>query len=132
MPYRRPAARAAAIVSTLLLATCRRGPSGPSDGNNPPPTSSVINAAGDIGECGFGALQTGVILDGLTGTVLALGDLAYMDGSAANFTQCYEPAWGRHKSRTRPVPGNHEYDTDRTAKAYYDYFRAIARDRAFS
>jgi alkaline phosphatase len=124
MPTRRLAALAAAISSTVLLVMCGgTSPSGPTDGGNPPPaTSSVINAAGDIGECGFGALQTGQILDGLSGTILALGDLAYMEGSAANFTQCYEPAWGRHKGRTRPVPGNHEYDTDRTAKAYYDYF----------
>jgi Calcineurin-like phosphoesterase len=122
----------AAVASTLLLAKCSgTAPSGPSDGgNNPPPvSSSVVNAAGDIGECGFGALQTGTILDSLTGSILALGDLAYMEGSAANFAQCYDPAWGRHKGRTHPVPGNHEYETDRTAKAYYDYFGASAGPR---
>jgi hypothetical protein len=115
----------------VLLLTCGgRIRSSPWDGgSNPPPASSVINAAGDIGECGFGALQTGIILDGLPGTVLALGDLAYMEGSAANFSQCYDPAWGRHKGRTHPVPGNHEYETDRTAKAYYDYFGPSAGDR---
>jgi alkaline phosphatase len=128
MPYPRCAALAVAVASTLLLAQCGANPSGPSDGGGGGggggggPTSSVVNAAGDIGECGYGALETGKILDGLSGTILALGDLAYMEGSAANFTQCYEPAWGRHKSRTHPVPGNHEYETDRTAKAYYDYF----------
>ena len=133
MPFRRCAALVAAVASALLLVKCSgTTPSGPSGGggNNPPPaTSSVVNAAGDIGECGFGALQTGQILDGLSGTILALGDLAYMEGSAANFSQCYDPAWGRHKGRTRPVPGNHEYETDRTAKAYYDYFGPAAGDR---
>jgi alkaline phosphatase len=123
----------AAVAYTLLLAKCSgTTPSGPSGGgNNPPPApSSVVNAAGDIGECGFGALQTGTILDSLTtGSILALGDLAYMDGSAANFSQCYDPAWGRHKGRTHPVPGNHEYETDRTAKAYYDYFGPSAGPR---
>jgi len=130
MPYPRCAALAAAVVSTLLLVKCSgTTPSGPSGGgNNPPPaTASVINAAGDIGECGFGALQTGTILDNLSGTILALGDLAYMQGSSADFAKCYDPAWGRHKGRTKPVPGNHEYETDRTAKAYYDYFGQLAR-----
>jgi hypothetical protein len=128
MPYPRCAALAVAVASTLLLAKCgASSPSGPSDrnGGGDGPTSSVVNAAGDIGECGFGALQTGQILDGLSGTILALGDLAYMEGSAADFSKCYDPAWGRHKSRTRPVPGNHEYETDRTAKAYYDYFASV-------
>src|SRR5262249_22475835 len=131
MAYRRSAALAAAVASILLLATCSgSSPSGPSGPGGPPPaTSSVINAAGDIGECGFGALDTGKILDGLSGTILALGDLAYMDGTAANFAQCYDPAWGRHKARTRPVPGNHEYATDRTARAYFDYFGDLAGER---
>ena len=30
-------------------------------------------------------------------------------------------SWGRHKARTRPAPGNHDYLTA-NAKAYYDYF----------
>jgi 3',5'-cyclic AMP phosphodiesterase CpdA len=130
MPYRRCTVLAVAVVSTVLLAKCSgSSPSGPSGGGGGGPTSSVVNAAGDIGECGFGALETGKILDGLSGTILALGDLAYMEGSAADFTRCYDPAWGRHKGRTRPVPGNHEYETDRTAKAYYDYFGLAAGDR---
>jgi len=124
MPVRRfAAALVAAVALTLLLAKCAApSATGPSTPNPLPPTASVVNAAGDIGECGFGALQTGTLLDGLSGTILALGDLAYMNGSAANFAQCYDPAWGRHKARTRPVPGNHEYETDRTAKAYFEYF----------
>jgi len=131
MLSRRRAALVAAVASTALLAKCSgTSPSGPSGGGPPPPPpSSVINAAGDIGECGFGALQTGTILDGLSGTILALGDLAYMEGSAADFAKCYDPAWGRHKGRTRPVPGNHEYATDRTARAYFDYFGESAGQR---
>ena len=52
----------------------------------------VVLAAGDIGECGFGAQETGEILDRLPGTLLALGDLAYMHGNVANFRDCYDPA----------------------------------------
>jgi hypothetical protein len=135
MPKRRLAAVAAAVGSSLLLAYCGGStPSGPSptpSGGPPPPpvsTSATILAAGDIGECGFGAMQTGDLLDRMTGTLLALGDLAYMHGTTANFRDCYHPAWGRHLERTRPVPGNHEYLTAGAA-GYYDYFGGLAGQR---
>jgi hypothetical protein len=59
-------------------------------------------------------------LDRLAGTVITLGDNAYFSGTAEEYARCYEPTWGRHKSRTRPVPGNHEYMSG--AGAYFDYF----------
>jgi hypothetical protein len=91
----------------------------------------TIYAAGDIGECGFGALETGKVLDRLPGGfILALGDLAYMNGTTANFRDCYDPAWGRHMDRTRPVPGNHEYENARRdALDYFDYFGDLAGPR---
>lgn len=64
------------------------------------------------------------MLDKNPGTVLPLGDLAYPDGSEANF-KCYDRTWGRYKSRTRPAPGNHEYHTAGAA-AYFKYFGASA------
>jgi hypothetical protein len=42
-------------------------------------------------------------------------------GGAQDFEQCYEPTWGQFKERTRPIPGNHEYETE-GASAYFDYF----------
>ncbi|HVI70844.1 MAG TPA: hypothetical protein VM656_05075, partial [Pyrinomonadaceae bacterium] len=36
-------------------------------------------------------------------------------------SECYEPSWGQFKERTRPAPGNHEYETE-GASAYFDYF----------
>ncbi|MEJ2204146.1 MAG: metallophosphoesterase, partial [Gemmatimonadota bacterium] len=50
---------------------------------------------------------------------------AYSDGTAANFSECYDPSWGRHKARTRPSPGNHDYHTP-DAAGYFDYFGALA------
>jgi acid phosphatase type 7 len=102
------------------------GPADPGRGGSQAPATVV--AAGDIGECGFGAAETGEILDRLGGTLLALGDLAYMHGNAANFRDCYEPTWGRHLGRTRPVPGNHEYESA-GATPYYDYFGVAAGTR---
>lgn len=104
------------------------GGGGPAGGTTSLVQPAVVVAAGDIGECGFGALETGKLLDRLAGTVLALGDLAYSDGSLANFQECYEPAWGRHLDRTRPVPGNHEYRTSGAA-GYFDYFGERAGPR---
>ncbi|HEU4890883.1 MAG TPA: metallophosphoesterase [Vicinamibacterales bacterium] len=126
-----PAPAVAALMGAMLIAGCGSGapPGGPSPLPSPPPvTTAILIAAGDIGECGFGALDTGRLIDTLPGTLLALGDLAYMHGSSANFRDCYDPAWGRHRDRTRPVPGNHEYETPGAA-AYFDYFGTLAGDR---
>src|SRR5262249_51646854 len=84
----------------------------------------TIVAAGDIVDCPnvAGSEATARLLDSIPGTVLAIGDLAYPDGSDDNFL-CYEKTWGRHKARTRPAPGNHEYHTPGAA-GYLKYFGA--------
>jgi hypothetical protein len=84
--------------------------------------------AGDIGYCGSPAAEaTARLLDRISGTVFTTGDNAYMSGSSEEYRQCYDPSWGRHRSRTRPVPGNHEYVTG--ADAYFDYFGSSAGPR---
>jgi hypothetical protein len=92
-----------------------------------PPESEpvVFVGAGDIANCqlagGTGAVATGRLLDRIPGTVFTVGDHAYPSGTAEEFRDCYEPGWGRHKMRTRPAPGNHDYLTA-GGKAYFDYF----------
>lgn len=119
-----------------LLAGCgdgSKGPTAPTSPTTPPtptppvaPLTAVLVGAGDNALCGGdGARQTAAILDGIDGTVIAVGDLAYMEGTAEQFLKCYEPTWGRHKNRTRPIPGNHEYMTA-GASAYYAYFGDLA------
>jgi len=87
----------------------------------------ILVGAGDIApDCTAGASianaeATATLLDALPGTVFTLGDNAYQDGTAAQFANCYGPTWGRHKARTRPVTGNHDYHTA-NASAYFDYF----------
>jgi hypothetical protein len=61
--------------------------------------------------------------------VFTSGDNAYVNGSAAEYTSCFEPSWGQFKARTRPVPGNHEYLTPGAA-GYFGYFGAAAGDPA--
>jgi hypothetical protein len=86
----------------------------------------VFVGAGDIADCGSsGDEATAVLLDGIAGTVFTTGDNVYNDGSATQFAECYEPTWGRHKARTRPSPGNHDYRTS-GASGYYVYFGANA------
>jgi acid phosphatase type 7 len=50
--------------------------------------------------------------------VLPLGDLQYDAASAANLAAVYDPTWGRVKSITRPVMGNHEGE----GVSYFNYF----------
>ena len=87
----------------------------------------TILAAGDIAYCDrTGDEATAALLDANPdATVLALGDLAYPDGTAQQFADCYGPSWGRHKARTRPVPGNHEYHQTGAAP-YFAFFGAAA------
>ncbi len=96
----------------------------------PPSGDPVILAAGDIASCSSaGDTATADLLDGLAGTVITLGDNVYNDGTQAEFEDCYDPAWGRHKPRTKPAPGNHDYHTA-GASGYYGYFGAAAGDPA--
>ncbi len=87
----------------------------------PPGASVVLVGAGDIANCGSGAEQTARLLDNIPGTVFTAGDNAYPDGAGARFARCYDPTWGRHKARTRPSPGNHDYGTGGAA-GYFKYF----------
>lgn len=59
--------------------------------------------------------------------VLPLGDLQYEVGSADAFQKSYDRSWGQLKAITRPVVGNHEYETP-GATAYFRYFGAAAGD----
>ncbi len=92
----------------------------------PAPGGEVFVGSGDIADCGSsGDEATAALLDAIPGTVFTTGDNAYNNGSAADFANCYEPSWGRHKTRTRPSPGNHDYRTSGAA-GYFAYFGANA------
>ncbi len=89
-------------------------------------SSAVVVGAGDIASCtSTGDEATARLLGNIAGTVLALGDNAYMEGSAAQYNNCYDPTWGRFKARTKPAVGNHEYRTP-GASGYFNYFGAAA------
>jgi hypothetical protein len=52
--------------------------------------------------------------------VLPLGDLQYESASGSEFS-VYDSTWGKYKSKTYPVVGNHEYLTSGAA-GYYTYW----------
>src|SRR5271165_7655871 len=70
--------------------------------SRPADSSAVLIGAGDIADCSdlSGAEATAKLLEQNSGTVMAVGDLAYPDGNKENFA-CYDKTWGRVKSRTR-------------------------------
>jgi len=89
-------------------------------------TAYLVLTAGDVAQCDSpGDEQTAALMDTLAGTVFALGDLVYPNGTAGDFQRCYEPTWGRFRDRIRAAPGNHEYRSA-GARPYYDYFGAAA------
>ncbi|MDQ3871404.1 MAG: PKD domain-containing protein [Chloroflexota bacterium] len=92
------------------------------------PLDPLLVGAGDIADCSSaGDEATAALLDGIPGTVFTAGDNAYDSGTTTEFAKCYDPSWGRHKARTRPAPGNHDYYTS-GARGYFDYFGAAAGD----
>ena len=97
----------------------------------PPAGSQIMLGAGDISDCNNNNDEaTAKVLDANpAGLVFLLGDNAYENGSASDYSNCYNPTWGRHKSRTKPSPGNHEYNTP-GASGYFGYFGTAAGDPA--
>lgn len=82
----------------------------------------VFVGAGDMADCSSPHDEdTAKLLDGIAGTVYVLGDNVYPSGSLDDYNNCYDPTWGRHKARTYPSVGNHDYDTA-GAVGYYTYF----------
>jgi len=101
----------------------------PAHAQTEPPADPTVIAAGDISMCQTdGDEETAKLIDSMPGTVFPLGDLAYQDGSKADFDNCYAPTWGRFKDRSRPVLGNHEYK-QKGAVPYFDYWGEAAGDR---
>src|SRR6266576_3753022 len=100
------------VIASLLLTMCRsdQGPSAPTEVGTGPRASFQFNAstvslvgAGNIARCDrTNDEATANLLDGISGTVFTLGDNAYPNGSAANFT-CDKASRGRHKARTYPA-----------------------------
>jgi hypothetical protein len=113
----------------------------PSPSPSPTPTGSTVVAVGGDVACG----TTEANYNGGAGTdtachmkqtsdlvvamapqrVFALGDLQYNSGALSDFNVSYNNSWGRFKTSTNPVVGNHEYGTS-NAGGYFTYFGSAA------
>jgi hypothetical protein len=89
----------------------------------------TVAAAGDIAKAnspGTAQRQTASLITDVIrpARVLMLGDAQYERGEYSQFLKSYDPTWGRFRSTTVPVPGNHEYDTP-SAAGYFQYFASV-------
>jgi acid phosphatase type 7 len=129
-----------ASVTLAVLASCTTAMLMAAQGVAQTQTVTLVGA-GDIAECSQdnNAQATAALLANIPGTVLALGDNAYPDGTPRQYANCYDNYrlsdgsiydatrtfwWGQYKDRTMPVLGNHEYHASKMAQPYFDYFSA--------
>jgi calcineurin-like phosphoesterase family protein/fibronectin type III domain protein/S-layer family protein len=107
------------------------------------PTSSNFNSGnGSSGLCRQQYTSDLLVNTGLA-AVLPLGDVQYYCGSYQAFLQSYDLSWGRVRSISHPVIGNHEYITsadpngpssgcdvtNESAAGYFNYFGAAAGNK---
>jgi hypothetical protein len=97
--------------------------------------AAVLVGVGDIAGCDNGGDdKTATLVDSIlkadsvakvTDAVFTLGDNAYQEGTASQFTNCFGATWGSPKwgilKKLHPTPGNHDYLTT-DAKPYFAYF----------
>jgi hypothetical protein len=94
----------------------------------------VLAAAGDIAErCTSSSsscahVKTAKLVEQMNpAAVITMGDNQYDDAQLSDFKSYYDKTWGKFKSITHPIPGNHESYDDTPFKGYEDYFGAIAK-----
>jgi hypothetical protein len=121
----------AAALTLACSGSSAKPPVGPSPTPEPTPTAppvskiAVLIGAGDIADCananGSPAEATAKLLDRTAyDAIFTAGDNAYFNATRTDFQNCYDPRWGRHRARTFPSVGNHEYQV--SPMPYFDYF----------
>jgi len=112
------------VAAALLVLAVGAAPAGAAD--------PVAVAVGDIA-CGAATPSGTACLYAKTADVAAaqnpnvvmpLGDDQYEKGELSDFRNFYDRTWGRLKSISRPVVGNHEYQVSGAA-GYFDYFNGV-------
>jgi hypothetical protein len=85
------------------------------------PSNPQFNSGnGTATACGEGTTAKGIVAAKPT-AVIALGDTQYVSGALSDYKGSYDISWGKFKSITYPVIGNHEYGTS-GASGYFNYF----------
>src|SRR4029079_12285595 len=86
------------------------------------PSNSAFNGGRGAGSYCRAAAVDKVIQAINPDAVLPLGDEQYDAGRLRAFRRSYDKSWGRERSRSYPVPGNHEYYSSNRALCYFSYF----------
>jgi hypothetical protein len=88
----------------------------------PTPVTNWVNVVGDTGWCDAPAMPAlSRLMATLGGDIFLAGDLAYPNGSLAEFQKCFDPDFGKFRSRFWAAPGNHDYQTA-GADGFFTYF----------
>ena len=117
-PQRRSRAAALACALALGCAIALAGRSEPAAATRATAPAETLLALGDIASCASdGDEQTAALLAKLSGTIAAIGDVVYPNGTAQDFADCFSPAWAPLLPRIRAALGNHEYNTGSAATA---------------
>jgi hypothetical protein len=111
--YRQTLAQPAEDHNDLLIAALRD-------------SDAVLVGAGDVALCdSSGAAATAQLLAAIPGTVFMVGDGAYENGSASEYSTCFAPNWGGFLGQMVAAPGERDFLSERGA-AFYDYFGTAA------
>ena len=107
-------------LAGLLVATTAVAESGTASAGST--CRSVVVSAGDMNNRAAARATGRLAVAQRPDIVATVGDHVYPVGTLAAFRTTYHPSpWGDLRSRTRPVPGHHEYD-DPGAGGYLRYF----------
>lgn len=99
--------------------------------HTPVPTAVVLIGAGDISVCGlYDDVKTAGLIERLLAEdpqaeIFTAGDNVQINGDMVEFTDCFDPTWGKFRDRIHPSPGNHDWYAAQ-GQAYFDYFGEAA------
>ena len=112
-----------AYTVTLTVTDSKGAASTPATAAATVALAPVIMGAGNISSCGSNndLATAAIIQNNPAASVFTLGDNVFPQGTADNYTNCYNPTWGQFLGRTHAVFGNHEYDLG-NADAAFNYF----------
>lgn len=121
--YPSPVAEVPAVVATPVTPIETPINDSPVAPTTPAPVPTTwVNVVGDTGWCGSPVMPAlSRLFASLGGDIFLAGDLAYHNGTAAEFQRCFDPDFGRFRSRFWATPGNHDYQTA-GADGYFTYF----------
>jgi hypothetical protein len=102
------------LAAALVIGLAAPLAAQPVPGRKPPPPPKLL-AAGDIASCSSsGDEATAALLDKRPGTIAALGDLAYDDGTASEFARSFVMGTGgrSHYGVSTPEPNSEVRNDD--------------------